>query len=182
MTMNFRIILPVLALSVMMAGCSALPQGEAKYPTGAQRTGTDQNDIYSKPDSVFGEGGLFSLGKKSGAADYSGQTGIGVNSYLWRASLDTVSFMPLVSADPFGGVILTDWYIPEATPNERVKLNVFIMGRELRSDGVQVRVFRQTRQGKGEWRDSAVAPETARQLEDTILTRARQIRVSEMQR
>jgi hypothetical protein len=174
-------LVPVVAL-ILVAGCSALPQGEAKYPTGAQRTGNDQNDIYSKPETVFGDGGIFSFGKNKGA-DYSGQAGIGINSYLWRASLDTVSFMPLVSADPFGGVILTDWYIPEATPNERLKLNVFIMGRELRSDGVQVRVFRQTRKSKGgEWRDSPAAPETARQLEDTILTRARQIRVAEMQR
>lgn len=178
----------VLALSVLsvlaIAACSTpdLPASEAKYPTGADRNAAPggANDIYSKPDSIFGKGGLLSMGKNK-SADYSGQAGIGVNSYLWRASLDTVSFMPLASADPFGGVILTDWYSPEEAPNERLKLNVFILDRELRSDGVQVKVFRQVRKGKGnEWRDSDVAPETARQLEDTILTRARQIRVADM--
>lgn len=174
--------LSALTLAVLLGACSGLPQGEAKYPTGAQRSGTDANDIYSKPDSIFGEGGLFSLGKNKGP-DYSGQAGIGVNAYLWRASLDTVSFMPLASADPFGGVILTDWYSPENTPNERYKLNVFILDRQLRADGVQVKVFRQMRgSGRNEWRDATTDPHTARQIEDTILTRARQIRVAEMGR
>lgn len=180
------LLVSVTALGLLgVAACSTpeLPQGEAKYPTGADRnTVSNPNDIYAKPDSIFGKGGLLSLGKKdSNAQDLSGQSGLGVNTYLWRASLDTVSFMPLASADPFGGVILTDWYTPEGTPNERLKLNVFILDRQLRSDGVQVKVFRQARKGKGgEWKDAGVAPETARQLEDTILTRARQIRVSDM--
>lgn len=167
-------------LLVTLAACSSLPETEAKYPTGADRpTIANPNDIYAKPDSIFGKGGLFSAGKNK-TADYSGQSGIGVNTYLWRAALDTVSFMPLASADPFGGVILTDWYSPEATPNERLKLNVFILDRELRSDGVQVKVFRQVRKKGGSWNDAEVAPETAAQLEDTILTRARQIRISDM--
>jgi len=184
MTSVFRPVLfvPVLVLVTALGACGSLPQGEAKYPTGAQRSGTNANDIYSKPDSIFGEGGLFSIGKNKGP-DYSGQAGIGVNAYLWRASLDTVSFMPLASADPFGGVILTDWYSPENTPNERYKLNVFILDRQLRADGVQVKVFRQMRAGaRGEWRDATTDPHTARQIEDTILTRARQIRVAEMGR
>jgi hypothetical protein len=88
--------------------------------------------------------------------------------------------MPLSSADPFGGVILTDWYSPEETPNERLKLNVFILDRQLRSDAIQVKVFRQTRAKGGSWKDANVANETARQLEDSILTRARQLRVAEM--
>lgn len=166
---------------LLLAACSGAPKGEAKYPTGAARSETPggQNDIYGKGESVFGKGGLFSLGKNKD--DNTGQNGIGVNSYLWRAALDTVSFMPLASADPFGGVILTDWYTPEATPNERLKLNVFILDRQLRSDGIQVKVFRQVRKGKGsDWKDSDASPGTARQLEDTILTRARQLRVAEM--
>lgn len=174
-----KTILTVLSL-LLLAACSSLPQGEAKYPTGAARNTlpAGQNDIYSNQDSVFGKGGLFSFGKNKEGAD--GQTGIGVNSYLWRAALDTVSFMPLASADPFGGVILTDWYTPEETPNERLKLNVFILDRQLRSDGIQVKVFRQARKKGGDWKDASVAPETARQLEDSILTRARQLRVADM--
>ena len=70
-------------------------------------------------------------------------SGIGVNGFLWRASLDTLSFLPLSSADPFGGVIITDWYAPPESPAERFKVTVYILGRELRSDGVRVAVFRQ---------------------------------------
>lgn len=174
-----KFILPALSV-ILLAACSATPQTEAKYPTGADRNATPggQNDIYSEQASVFGSGGLLSLGKGKNAEN--GQTGLGVNSYLWRAALDTVSFMPLASADPFGGVILTDWYSPEETPNERLKLNVFILDRQLRSNGIQVKVFRQERKKGGAWKDASVAPETGRQLEDSILTRARQLRVADL--
>ena len=86
---------------------------------------------------------LFYNPDTSSAGNGGGGPGIGVNSYLWHASLDTVSFLPLASADPFGGVIITDWYSPPATPNERFKVNVFILNRELRADGVKATVFRQ---------------------------------------
>ncbi|MGZ9108871.1 MAG: DUF3576 domain-containing protein [Micavibrio sp.] len=175
-----KTLLPLLTL-ILLAACSSVPQGEAKYPTGADRNTVSggQNDIYAEQESVFGSGGLLSLGKGDKAED--GQTGLGVNSYLWRAALDTVSFMPLASADPFGGVILTDWYTPEATPNERLKLNVFILDRQLRANALQVKVFRQTRKSSGaSWKDASVAPETGRQLEDSILTRARQLRVADL--
>ncbi len=177
MSTTTKILVPALTL-MLLAGCSGAPKGEAKYPTGADRNATagGQNDIYSNQESIFGKGGLLSFGKNKGMEN--SQTGLGVNSYLWRASLDTVSFMPLASADPFGGVILTDWYSPAETPNERLKLNVFILNRQLKSDAIQVKVFRQVRKGN-DWKDAAVATETARQLEDAILTRARQIRVSE---
>ena len=150
-------------------------QSEAKYPTGLERTTTGE-DIYGEKESIFGDGGIFGKRDKGGE---DGGSGISVNSYLWRASLDTVSFMPLASADPFGGVILTDWYTPPETEGERFKINVFILSRELRSDGLRVRTFKQTFV-KGKWVDADVAPETARQLEDTILTRARQLRVAQL--
>ena len=156
-------------------GGSMLPKGEAKYPTGMERTANDGNDIYSAKPSIFGSGGL--LGGRG--EDKTDDTGIGVNSFLWRASLDTVAFMPLASADPFGGVILTDWYSPPETPGERFKINVFILDKQLRSDGVQVKVFRQVQKG-GNWRDADVASDMGRQLEDAILTRARQMRVSHL--
>ena len=89
-------------------------------------------------------------------------------------------FVPATAcADPFGGTILTDWYSAPETPNERYKANVFILGRQLRSDGVRVRVFKQE-QTKSGWKDIAVSDETARQLEDAILTRARQLRVAQI--
>jgi Domain of unknown function (DUF3576) len=112
------------------------------------------------------------------SASGGGSVGIGVNSYLWHASLDTVSFMPLASADPFGGVIITDWYSPPGTPDERFKVNIFILNRELRADGVKASVFRQKRDDKGVWMDAAVDKNTDTDLENAILARARQIRLS----
>ena len=108
-----------------------------------------------------------------------GGSGIGVNSFLWRASLDTISFMPLSSADPFGGVIITDWYSPPETPRERVKLNVYILGRELRADGLRVSVFRQTRANQP-WQEAKVDPETVRDIENAILKRARELRIANL--
>lgn len=157
-----------------LAGCSGV-ESEAKYPTGLDRTQTGDN-IYGERESVLGKDGLQIFGGKD--KKETGST-IGVNSFLWRATLDTVSFMPIASADPFGGVILTDWYASPETPNERVKLNAFIMSRELQANGVSVRTFRQIKKG-GQWVEADVSKETARILEDTILTRARQMRIAHL--
>src|SRR5262249_10226610 len=124
------------------SGCSVFGPGEASYPTQRSKTnrgGGINKPSYEEPETGFGPGGL-SLGgpqkPDDGSADGpGGGGGIGVNSFLWRASLDTVAFMPLASADPFGGVIITDWYTPPQSPNERFKINVFILGRTLRADG-----------------------------------------------
>lgn len=107
----------------------------------------------------------------------SGRITLGVNSYLWRASLDTLSFMPVRSADPFGGVILTDWYSSPNAPNDRMRVTVYILDRRLRADGLKVSVFRQAQSAQG-WADAAVNPETAVKLEDAILTRARELRLA----
>jgi len=102
--------------------------------------------------------------------------GIGVNSFLWRASLDTISFMPVNSADPFGGVIITEWHSQPQAPNERFKLNVFVLDKTLRADGIRVAVFRQVQNRQGLWKDAAVPGETGTKIEDAILIRARQLR------
>lgn len=164
-------------LSLGLAAC-ANPDfgGEAKYPTGQERDGVDANEIYTKEEGIFGSGNIFSSKKNDSESNASG---ISVNSFLWRASLDTVSFMPLASADPFGGVILTDWYTPVESEDERFKVNVFILGRQLRSDGIRVRVFKQKRRN-GSWVDTDVSDGTGRQLEDAILTRARQLRIAQL--
>jgi hypothetical protein len=167
-------LLLVILIPVSLAACGETIESEAKYPSGYDRPSTG-GDIYSKNQSIFGTGGLFGRSKEGEGGD----SGIGVNSFLWRASLDTVSFMPLASADPFGGTILTDWYTPPENPNERYKANVFIMGRQLRSDGVRVRVFKQE-QVKGAWKDVTTSDDTGRQLEDAILTRARQLRIAQI--
>ncbi|MGB8364575.1 MAG: DUF3576 domain-containing protein [Rhizomicrobium sp.] len=102
---------------------------------------------------------------------------LGVNSYLWHASLDTLAFMPLASADPFGGVIITDWYSAPDDANERMKVTVYILDRRLRADGIKIAVFRQTKSGDV-WVDAAVNPDMSVRLEDAILTRARELRLA----
>jgi hypothetical protein len=127
--------------------------------------------------SLFGPGGLF--GSRAEKKDNQG-TGVAVNAFLWRASLDTINFIPLVSADPFGGVIITDWYTPAESPNERMKVQVTILDRELRADGVRVAVFKQTQNGRaGGWVDAQVDQRTNTEIENAILTRARQLRIAQ---
>lgn len=104
-------------------------------------------------------------------------SGIGVNAFLWRASLDTISFFPLSSADPFGGLILSDWYSPANENNIRYKVTIYIFGRELRSDGLRVSVFKEAKDASGNWTTVNISQDMATKLEDAILTRARELRV-----
>ena len=105
--------------------------------------------------------------------------GIGVNAYLWRASLDTLSFMPLSSAAPWGGVINYDWYSDPAAPNERFKATVFILDTRLRADALNVAVVKQVRGADGQWVAAPVDPQTETDLENAILTRARQLNLAD---
>ena len=105
---------------------------------------------------------------------------LGVNAYLWRASLDTLSFLPLVSADPYGGVIITDWYANPDKRDERMKATVYILDTRLRADGVSAAVFRETL-ANGVWVPAAVSPDTNVALENAILSKARQLRLSSLQ-
>ncbi|MDE1151503.1 MAG: DUF3576 domain-containing protein [Micavibrio sp.] len=186
MTSRFsRFSRPVLVAPLFMmlalSACSSDVKKEASYPT--REKGTDKI-LYSdqKRDTVWGEGK--SLGDKLfGTNDDQdgggGAAGIGVNSFLWRASLDTISFMPIATADPFGGTILTEWYENPQTPGERFKANIYILDRQLRADGVRVAVFKQV-QGKGGWKDAPVPADMASNIENTILTRARDLRVAQL--
>ncbi|MBK5956485.1 hypothetical protein CCR92_21180 [Rhodospirillum rubrum] len=106
------------------------------------------------------------------------QQGIGVNGYLWRASLDTLSFMPLANADPWGGVINYDWYINPQTPNERFKATVFILDTRLRADALNVTVTKEVKGADGQWTGAPVAAQTEADLENAILTRARQLNLA----
>jgi hypothetical protein len=105
----------------------------------------------------------------------SRMTSIGVNAYLWRAALDTVSFAPLLQADANTGVIITDWYSNPKAPGERVKLTVAILDQDLRADALRVSASRQVNQS-GAWADAPVTAATVQKLEDIILTRARDLR------
>jgi hypothetical protein len=163
--MSMRLAVSGLVLATALAACS-----------------TSEDDPVT-PGAASGKvsgGGLFGPGASDLAATRQPQIGqgISVNSFLWRAALDTLSFMPLASADPFGGVIITDWYSPPDAPVERFKVNVFILDRHLSSDGIRAAVFRQKREADGRWVDSPVSGSTQTDLENAILARARQLRVN----
>jgi Domain of unknown function (DUF3576) len=171
-------------LALALAGCGSSSQTQQAQlppvePTKHPEDPYHPHDETTTPQqSVNLMGMLFGSGSKEGGAAGGPSTGVGVNSYLWRATLDTVSFMPLASADPFGGVIITDWYSPADSQVERFKLNVLILGRELRADAVRCTVFRQKRDPGGQWADAPVDVKTGVDLENAILTRARQMRLS----
>ena len=125
-------------------------------------------------DRPFGPtvGDVFGSGR---SAPTDAQAGIGVNAYLWRATLDTLSFMPLANAEPWGGVVNYDWYTNPQTPNERFKATVFILDTRLRADALNVTVSKEVRDTTGGWVGAPVAAQTETDLENAILTKARQL-------
>ncbi|WP_237216564.1 DUF3576 domain-containing protein [Falsiroseomonas oryziterrae] len=160
----------------LLAGCSSLGDnlrtpGPEEYNTGSRRDGVRGRLGGSDGLVIFGTDR--SRQRDAGVSDTGG--GIGVNAFLWRATLDTLSFMPLSSADPFGGVVITDWYSPPGSSGERIRATAYIMGRQLRSDGVRVAVFRQE-MGRNGWVDVPVSAGTAAELEEQVLLRARELR------
>lgn len=112
--------------------------------------------------------------------DRASSADIGVNGYLWRATLDTLAFMPLKSADPYGGVVITDWYENPDKPDERFRATVYILDTRLRADGLNVSVFREVNNGAGGWVEAPTAPQTSIDIENAILTKARQLRLSNL--
>ncbi len=169
-----RPILVAALLSLGLIGCNTSSQnlravGEDEYLTDQNRGG-QQGKLFGDQGLVLGIGGK--TGHDAGAAEGGA---LGVNAYLWRGALDTLAFMPLASADPFGGVIITDWYQPPASPGERFKATAYILGRQLRADGVKITVFRQV-EDRGTWVDAPVARTTASEIEDKVLARARELR------
>ena len=118
------------------------------------------------------------IGRKAKAPRVDVQQGIGVNAFLWRATLDTLSFMPLLTADPWGGVVNYDWYVNPQTPNERFKATVFILDTRLRADALNVTVTKEVKGADGQWTAAPVAAQTETDLENAILTRARQLNLA----
>jgi hypothetical protein len=167
-----------------LPGAGILLLGTA-FVLGACTPGKEFAEDYSDPrnygagnrGSILGDGSpLISIGRGRSGDDQGGA--LGVNAYLWRGALETLSFMPLVSADPFGGVIITDWYQPPGSGGERFKATAYILGRTLRADGIRISVFRQVLQGNT-WMDAAVSPTAAGELENKVLARARDLRVQQ---
>lgn len=166
-------------LALMVASCANVPVEPAPQPMGGTARDQAQRERFG---TVWGNDTgltLFSLGGTR-RQDQGGGIGggIGVNAYIWQATLDTIDFIPLASADPFGGLIITDWFQSVDAPGERVKMHVQIRDAALRADAVRVTVFRQVRSEEGDWLDAAVEPGTARAVEDHILTRARELRIT----
>ncbi len=158
-----------LSVGVFLTGCSKIStKNDEEIVTKRER-------IYKGYGKFFGEDALLFGGDDN--IRKAPDVGIGVNTYLWRATLDTLSFMPLQTVDPFGGVITTDWYSQPSNPNERTRVNVRILDRVLRADGLTITVFRQN-YVKGRWIHAKVSPKTAEQLENAILRKARHLKSS----
>src|ERR1700689_4673316 len=162
------------ACALALAGCGAAqPNPPVPNFTGQGGPGDPSFSRVGGEDS----GIIVGVGKDrpGGPGSGGGGGGIGVKAFLWRGALDTLSFLPLSSADPFGGVIITDWYSPPDASGERFKATAYILGRELRSDAIRVSVFRQVNQG-GRWVDAPVDPVVQADIENKVLERARKLR------
>jgi len=175
----------MIAAAAAIAGLvSACGGGDysAKDPVGPKTGPTSKYDPLQE-ESIFGEGG-FAVGNMS-ADSVSGILGGGdenarmpVNKYLWQGALDTLSFLPLASTDPFTGVIATEWGSTPEAPDERFKVTAYILNSGLSGAALKVAVFREVQSEGGLWIPGPVSADTARQIEDAILTRARQIRIA----
>jgi hypothetical protein len=175
MAIRLNVVPLILLAPLLLAGCA----GSKPNPTDPGYVGSEgPNANGAMPGgSILGDSNLTFGTAKTRPSDSGGTGGgaLGVNAYLWRGALDTLSFMPLASADPFGGVIITDWYTPPSGGGERFKATAYILGRELRSDGVRVAIFRQVLQN-GQWVDAPVSAVTTGEIENKVLARARELR------
>lgn len=163
-------------LALLLAGCESDLSAKSNFPESSRGVVYQTGNV--PDDTIFGKGGIFGDDDKDLQNGVGSGGGLGVNAYLWRASLDTLSFMPLSSADPFGGVIITDWYSSPDSPNERFKVTVYILDRRLRADGVRVTAFKQNLDTANQWIAVPLAPKVTGDLENAILAKARGLRVA----
>ncbi len=176
MTPTDRRTVLLVALASVLVGCA---DAELEAPEGYDVEQSEK--LREHYGTVHGDPRGFTFFKRGGEEEQSNGVITGrVNSYLWRAALETMDFMPLAQSDPVGGVIISEWYAPPETPGERFKITVYILDQELRADGVRVAVFRQT-ENRGGWIDAAVDPKTETGLEDSILARARELRLASLE-
>ncbi len=172
--MNSRVAItrPILCATALLAlsACGFFPKSQPLQEGQVNNTiGQEVPGANTTGSNAFPEAGLV-FGKGTGGGG-SSATGIQVNAFLWRGALNTLAFMPLVSADPFGGVIITDWYVPPGAPGERFKVNAYILSQQMTATAVKVSLFHQVLQG-GQWVDSPTDPGAAGALEDRILAQA----------
>lgn len=159
--------------ALVLSSCGLTADENTQYPQ------TELDRRRNRAGKITGEEGL-TIGGGSDQTKEAGKNPLGVNSFLWRATLDTLSFLPITAADPFGGTILTDWYEDAEAAGERFKVNVLILDRQLRADSLKISTFRQKKDSKGEWVDAPTDTSLGRKLEDTVLTRARELRVKQL--
>ena len=158
-----RLLSFTLGTALLLSSCSGLKTTPTEMP--------------EEPVSIItGKPGGIKLSDFGSSAASSGE-GLPVNALLWRAALDIASFVPLDDVDTFGGSIVTEWHQPKDTPNQRLKLTMFVIGRELRSDAITVRAYIQNRLGT-EWVDAGRDEALGRKLEDLVLSRARELRAT----
>ena len=173
MAMRPTVSLVLLAGLLVLSACSGGPDLKPNP------TAPDYSGMGGPSDPLIGSiggGNLLTLGvSKDKGNQGGGGAGLGVNAFLWRGALDTLSFMPLASADPFGGVIVTEWYQPQGAVGERFKATAYILSTELRSDALRVTMFRQVQQG-GQWVDAPMSKDTVDEIENKVLSRARALK------
>lgn len=162
----------------LVAGCG---DNLAAAPEDAVNTDDDSSRLRNRAreTSLFGPDSDL-LAAIAGDTEEESGGSLPVNRYIWQASLETLDFLPMSSTDPFTGVIVTDWGATPDAPNERFKVTAYLRGPQLAASSLKVAVFRETRSGEGVWIPAVVSPETPRQIEDAILTRARQIRITDL--
>ena len=169
------------SLSLGLAACVASPPAEqAGQTTGTQASAAEtQKAASSEPEEIDTEATIWTvlgLAKKESVKDPGPQTGRTVSPILWQAAHDTLDFVKYASEDPLTGSIVTDWYSPPGNPNLRYRVNVFILSRALHSDSLTVTVDRQQRSADGQWAETTIARQVETDLENAILSRARQLK------
>jgi hypothetical protein len=165
------------SFSLLLAACAARPPAEpaAQQPSaiGAQTASTNEAEDIDTEANILT---VLGLAKKESVKDPGPQTGRMVSPILWQAAHDTLDFVKYASEDPLTGSIVTDWYSPAGKPNERYRVNVFVLARALRSDSIAVTVDRQQRAAGGQWAETPIARQVETDIENAILSRARQLK------
>ncbi len=175
-------VIGVASLVAVLMACT--PTRPENLPPGVPEVPDSRYEERQATGSLTGDGGILLFGGRRKSRDaQGGPSGIGVNAYLWQATLTTFADLaPLASADPFGGVVIYDWFSDPGSPNERFKIAVYILGRQLRADGIKVSVFREVRRGGGGWVSAAVSDKTGTDFENLVLTTARKLRIESASR
>ncbi|MBV8122040.1 MAG: DUF3576 domain-containing protein [Alphaproteobacteria bacterium] len=184
--MSFHYRLPAVlaaSLSLMLVACgSTRPAPQAAGPPGAASPPQDAANLKTAADTpgeIDTEATIWTvlgLAKKPSQHPPGPHTGNTVSPILWQAARDTLSFVKFTTEDPLTGELVTDWYSPKGKPNERYKIDVFVLARTLRSDAVAVTIDRQELTPAGQWTETTVARKVEDDLEAAILRRAGQLK------